>query len=128
MSLHRWDARRDDNEAAIVKALRAAGATVIQLSGRKVCDLLVGFRGKTFLMGVKKPDGPRGGKRARLRKSGDHRPEQWAGGPWEIVTTEEQALRLLLGEPPVSYGEGVDPILGERLRPAHAGRDMSGME
>ena len=33
MSLHRRDAKRDANEAAIVEALRAAGATLARASG-----------------------------------------------------------------------------------------------
>lgn len=46
--------RRDAIEPAIVEALKALGATVIQLSGRApVPDLLVGFRGQWFPMEVK---------------------------------------------------------------------------
>ena len=54
-------ARRDDNEQAIVVALRAAGAFVWPLSERDIPDLLCGFRGKWFLLEVKAPAGPKGG-------------------------------------------------------------------
>lgn len=46
--------RRDAIEPAIIDALKALGATVIQLSGRApVPDLLVGFRGLWFPLEVK---------------------------------------------------------------------------
>lgn len=40
MSLHRWAAKRDDNEQAIVEALRAIGVSVIFVSGKGAPDLL----------------------------------------------------------------------------------------
>ena len=42
MSLNRYATKRDLNERPIVDALRAVGATVVQLD--KPVDLLVGFR------------------------------------------------------------------------------------
>ena len=45
MSLHRWSAKRDANESAIVQALEAVGAEVWRLSGTGLPDLLVRFRG-----------------------------------------------------------------------------------
>lgn len=53
---------RDSNEKAIVDALVAAGASVTRLNETGVPDLLVGFRGATFLLEVKRPLGPRGGR------------------------------------------------------------------
>lgn len=55
MSIHRRAAKRDANEAEIIKALRRVGAQVVQLSGKGVPDLLVGFRGELFLLEVKMP-------------------------------------------------------------------------
>jgi hypothetical protein len=109
VSIHRRAARRDDNEGPIVEALRRIGADVRFLSGATVPDLLVGFHGVTFLLGVKRPAGAKGGK-SRWRKydvkggrdTSDARPAEWKGGPWEIVTTPEEALRVLglyLAEP-----------------------------
>ena len=50
MSLARRAARRDDNERAIVDALKAHGATVVQLSGRGVPDLLVGYAHEVWVL------------------------------------------------------------------------------
>ena len=47
--------QRDANEAEIIAALEAVGATVEQLpTGKGVPDLLIGYRGKNLLMEVKK--------------------------------------------------------------------------
>jgi hypothetical protein len=48
-------ARTDDNQAAIVQALRAVGATVQSLAavGAGCPDLLVGYRGSNHLLEVK---------------------------------------------------------------------------
>lgn len=54
--------RRDANESEIVKALRAAGASVTLLDGDGVPDLLVGKGGKTWLIEVKNPAAKGGGK------------------------------------------------------------------
>lgn len=96
MSMHRWNPRRDDNERPIIAALKAVGAEVRPVNDRRICDLVVGFRQKTYLLGVKK----RGWKAARERgvkvqESGDVKPKTWNGGPWEIVETPEEALEVL---------------------------------
>ncbi len=49
--------RRDANEAAIVAALRAVGASVEQLSGPDMPDLLVAYHGANYLLEVKTPKG-----------------------------------------------------------------------
>lgn len=43
MSIHRKDAKRDANERQIIEALKAAGCSVQQLSGKGLPDLLVGI-------------------------------------------------------------------------------------
>lgn len=53
MSIHRTAARRDGNEQEIIRALRAAGYSVQQLSGKGVPDLLVGVGGVNVLLEVK---------------------------------------------------------------------------
>ena len=55
--VHRQAAKRDANEEAIVRALEAVGASVERLSAKGVPDLLVGFRGATYLLEVKMPAG-----------------------------------------------------------------------
>ncbi len=96
MSIHRTAARRDQNEKDIVDALRRVGADVRRLSGAEVPDLLVGYRARTLLLGVKRPDGPKGGtSKGRYRHSGDQCPDSWPGGPWVVVTTVAEALEVL---------------------------------
>lgn len=52
-------ARVDDNQGAIVAALRRCGADVRDLSrvGDGLPDLLVGWRGQNFLLEIKTPRG-----------------------------------------------------------------------
>lgn len=90
-------ARTDDNQAAIVKALRTAGATVQSLAriGGGCPDLLVGRRGKTLLLELKD-----GAKPPSARKlTGDqvvwHR--DWRGGPVEVVTSVAEAIAAIEG-------------------------------
>lgn len=104
MSIHRWNPRRDDNERAIIAVLEAAAGeeNVRQASSRELPDLIVGFRGVTYMLGVKRPPGPRGGK-SRWRKydvkggrdTSDVCPPEWNGGPWKIVTSPEEALAAI---------------------------------
>lgn len=81
--------RTDHNQSEIVQALRAAGATVESLHevGRGVPDLMVGFRGDTFLFEVK---GPRG--RLNALQVAWH--GQWAGQVC-VVRSAEEALRVV---------------------------------
>lgn len=57
MTLHRRAPKRDANEADIVQALTRVGAFVSQLSGEGIPDLLVIFRGQTWLIEVKSAKG-----------------------------------------------------------------------
>lgn len=63
MGLHRYAAKRDNNESEIIQALRAAGCTVQQLSIKGCPDLLVGFidpdtqEPKNYLFEIKGPKG-----------------------------------------------------------------------
>jgi hypothetical protein len=50
--------KRDDNEPDIIKALRAHGCVVWQLSGKGIPDLLVLRKGKKWLADVKMPGKP----------------------------------------------------------------------
>lgn len=80
-------AKRDANEGEIVDALTRAGAVVYRLSGSGLPDLLVGFRGDTYLLEV---------KAARGALTEDERLflEAWhsAGGVVRVVRTSEEAL------------------------------------
>lgn len=97
--MRQFVAKRDDNEAELVEALEAVGATVLRLSIRGVPDLLVGYLLATFLLEVKQSDGKGGAKRrgAETDARGLLETQQiwwswWAGKPPVVVTTVEQAL------------------------------------
>jgi Holliday junction resolvase len=62
--------KRDDNEPEIVEAFEALGCSVTRLDGKGVPDLLVGMRGRTWLVEVKCPLGPRGGLPTRNATGG----------------------------------------------------------
>jgi len=81
----RWAKQRDRSEPSIVAALRRIGATVV-LSDHP--DLIVGYRGRTFLIECKSKGGS-------LRDSQRELLAEWRGGPLEVVYTVERALALV---------------------------------
>lgn len=87
--------KRDANQAEIVAALFAAGCSVQDLHavGGGVPDLLVGRRGRTYLLEVKDWRNQRGDPKPLTPKQ-----EGWHAawrGQVAIVTTEEEALRAV---------------------------------
>lgn len=80
-------ARVDENQRAIVKALRKAGASVQPLHtvGDGVPDLLVGIGGKTFLVEVKNEKGTLTPDQIRWHS-------EWRGAKPLVVRDEVQAL------------------------------------
>jgi len=87
----RYAARVDANQAQVVAALRQAGARV-WIIGLPV-DLLIGHRGKLFLMEVKD-----GSKVPSARKKTALQEEffaDWADMPISLVDGPEAALRAL---------------------------------
>jgi hypothetical protein len=107
MGLARWGNARDTNEKAIIEALVAIGCTVFQLD--RPCDLLVGYRGRNFLLEVKLPLGPRGG--ISHSKPNDDQVEfdrTWRG-QFEIVRTPEEAIEVVT-ESAVSFSEAASRI------------------
>lgn len=86
MSLYRLDARRDANESAIIRALRAVGAQVEQL--RQPCDLAVSFRGRHYLLEVDNPE-----SKYRQRKQKQLETLVKMGIP--MVRTADEALRVI---------------------------------
>jgi len=80
-------ARVDANQDQIVSALRAAGAYV-WIIGLPV-DLLVGYKGHTFLVEVK--DGPK----KRLTDLQSDFFEKWVGGTLCRIDCAEAALRMI---------------------------------
>jgi hypothetical protein len=94
----RYEDHRDATEPGIVMALLQAGATVERISGRPTAglpDLAVGFRGKTFLLEVKNPPGPRGGT-ARSGLNSNQRAffDRWHGH-CAVVRTPAEALEAI---------------------------------
>jgi hypothetical protein len=83
----RYAARVDANQEQIVSALRAAGAYV-WIIGLPI-DLLVGFKGHTFLVEIK--DGPK----KRLTKLQTDFFENWGGGTLCRVDCPDAALRMI---------------------------------
>jgi hypothetical protein len=77
--------QRDKNEPDIVNALEAVGASVSRISSLGIPDLLVGWRGDTFLLEVKN------GK-AKLNDNQVAWHNAWNGAPAIIVRTPEEAL------------------------------------
>ena len=85
----RRNARVDANQKEIVKALRAAGASVQHLHtvGKGCPDLLVGFRWQNFLFEVKYEEGS-------LTKA----ESEWIGewyGQVEVIDSAEMALEII---------------------------------
>lgn len=89
----RHAARVDANQADIVAALRAAGASVWFI-GLPV-DLLVGYQGKTVLVECKTLTGKKAPKAARHTPLQQAFMTQWRGGTVATVTDVESALRVL---------------------------------
>ena len=83
----RHAARVDENQKAIVQALRDAGAYV-WIIGLPV-DLLVGYKGHTFLVEVKN------GPQKRLTGLQADFFESWVGGTLARIDSPEAALRML---------------------------------
>jgi Holliday junction resolvase len=94
-----WARKVDRNQAAIVKALRAAGCTVLSLAsvGKGCPDLLIGYGGTTFLIEVKSPRSLVPGAGGSLREKVTARTqaewrEKWRGGPVVVVRSVDEAL------------------------------------
>jgi hypothetical protein len=93
VSLFRTAARRDANEAEIISALILCGAVVEQL--REPVDLVVGFRGRIFLLEIKDGSKPPS-KRALTERQSVFVPAWKAEGlPVAVVSSIEEALRAV---------------------------------
>jgi hypothetical protein len=90
MSLYRRAAKRDDNEPECARAARELGASWEPVSGKGIPDGLVGFRGETLLMEVKRKGGKLTPAQVEFRK-------RWRGSPPITVTTADDVRAALLG-------------------------------
>lgn len=86
--------RIDRNQNDIVKALRDKGAYVrIVTQGDGIPDLLVGYKGVTYLLEVK--DGDKAPSQRKLTPHEQKFFDEWTGGIVAIVTSVEDALSLI---------------------------------
>lgn len=84
----------DANHTAIVRALKAVGASVQSLAmvGNGCPDLLVGFRGQNFALEVK--DGEKSPSRRVLTPDEEDWHSEWRGSVVTVHTVDE-ALRTI---------------------------------
>lgn len=95
----RTASRVDANQPAIVAALRGIGASVLHLHQLKNCfDLLVGYRGRTFLMEVKDPSQPP--SKRQLTEGEAQFKAQWRGSTYHVVHTADEAIGLVTASGP----------------------------
>lgn len=82
----------DANQKPIVAGLRGVGASVALLhrAGDDIPDLLVGFRGVTYLLEAKNPDG-----KDKVSEGQERFIEDWRGGPVAVVRSLDEALRVI---------------------------------
>lgn len=80
--------KRDANEPGIVAALRDVGATVLEMD--KPADLLVGYRGQTYLLEVKNGNQPPSWQRVTKDQAEFFR--TWDGRRAVVVRTMREAL------------------------------------
>jgi hypothetical protein len=93
MGLHSHANTRDGNEKEIVDALRHLGASVVRMD--KPCDLLVGYRGRNYLIEVKLPLGKRGGSsHSQLNDDQKDFDKTWRG-QFDVVRSTDEAIQLV---------------------------------
>ena len=96
MSLNRYAKQRDANEPEIVAELKEIpGVSVERLD--QPCDLLVGYRGRTYLLEIKDPNRLNGSKDP-LTDGQKKFIARWRGDPMRVVETAEEALAVVLGD------------------------------
>lgn len=90
----RTASRVDANQPRIVAALRRVGCTVLHLHQLKNCfDILVGYRGRTFLMEIKDPAQP--ASKRKLTPGEEEFRATWRGSEYHVVLTPEQAITIV---------------------------------
>lgn len=93
MSL-RIAAKVDNNQAEIVRALRQVGCSVLLTFQLKNCfDILVGYRGRTFIMEIKDPNQPP--SKRKLTEGEEEFRQKWRGSTYHIVETPDQAIAIV---------------------------------
>lgn len=86
----RMASRVDANQADIVRALRGIGASVLHCHVLKnAFDILVGYRGRTFLMEIKTSE------KETLTPGEAEFKATWRGSTYHIVYSPDQAIRII---------------------------------
>lgn len=99
--MHFRASHRDKAERAIITALRSVGASVYQVNGKDIPDLLIGFRGVTTLLEVKSrllSEEKGRAPRMRTTKVSEGQKEfakTWRGGASVVVHEPSEALSAL---------------------------------
>jgi hypothetical protein len=90
-------ARTDENQTAIVEALRNIGAMVVITSavGDGVPDLLVGYRGHTLLLEVKDGDNPPSERVLTRAQEIFHTAWGRHGGPIAVALSPADAIAVV---------------------------------
>lgn len=91
-------ARVDANQEQVVSVLRGYGASVQTLAavGKGVPDLLVGYRGRNYLLEVK--DGNKSASQTKLTPDQQDWHLQWKGDKPVIVYSPTDAVKAILTE------------------------------
>jgi hypothetical protein len=84
MTLNRYAKRRDANEPEIIKGLQEIGCDVLQCDHP---DLIVGYRGRTFIFEVKTATGKLEPRQQKMLLN-------WRG-QYDIVRTLEEAIAVV---------------------------------
>ena len=94
--MNRYARRADGNQPEIVKALRAAGCSVVctHTIGQGVPDLICDYKGVTCLIEVKDPSKPKSDRELTPAQKEFH--DAWTG-PIYVVETAEQAIECAKG-------------------------------
>lgn len=88
MSLHRINAKRDISEPDIIETLQKHGAVVHRVSGKGIPDLLIGYRGRTYLAEAK--TGKRGLNNNQVKFF-----DEWRGYPPVIFRTVDDVIEWI---------------------------------
>jgi hypothetical protein len=92
--MRRRDARVDNNQREIVKALRACGASVLSLAalGKGVPDLLVSIGVRTLMLEIKDGNKPPSARKLTADQQRFH--SAWQG-KIAVVTSVDEALKAV---------------------------------
>lgn len=89
MTLNRHAKKRDANEIHIIRTLQKVGASVQRLNEKGCPDLLVGFRGRNYIIEVKNPKG-----KNTITEDQQRWLTAWQGEAY-IVTSPQTALEII---------------------------------